>query len=710
MTMKKCLLVIASSASILCAALLGSEAQKQASDSRAVHVDVIVTQKNEPVKDLTTSDFRLFEDGKEVPLESLELIEKKTGTAGTGDAKKLVVIFHDMSFWEKNIKPRVDELAEELVKLSRQGIAIMVLELNWQTDLAVLQPFTTNEELVRKAAETATRSVGEGQIHEDLRTERIQNPISAAETQGMAQAEGGIFQAFLNIERQRFEKALGGLLAACNMVKSSSGRKSILLISSGIPDLSSTSQTDILSGEKTESETLDAIHSRDQERIGKVRIFDPFDIMKKKEYSRTEDVIQEVTRFANTYNISIYALDPGIFSKSLTTDSAEFFSRDDRGSRTIGEEEKGKQLQNLRTIAEDTNAVLFRGANKFDQMRLIMDADLSSQYQLSYVPKRKKADNLYHKIDVKIGRGDVAVRSRKGYRDYSAEETERIQLVSAYYSPEMFKQLPFEGEFLPFYTDKGKYVPWVSIALPTKRLFLERGAPSTSKRFELNIWLKKGGERAYGGRIDLPFRIDSKFLDYLQRAEYLWFFFTGPELNFDPREYHAVLALVDQETKEIGTWHSLVIPPDLKKSKAPVLMNCVLGSAAENPERKREIFSLNQDNGSLEYGNLKFVPQVTNRFSGRQGTVYAFLQVYDPRGEGKIQPEFAVSRREGPTQAIARELVAESWNKKSKIWSGIFKLDFSPVAVADNTLQVRLPGPEGEGVSSREIRFKKLDY
>jgi len=706
--MKSTISLTVTCAAMLLVTALEGNAQKKATDPRAVQVDVIVTQKNEPVKDLAAGDFRVFEDGKEVLIESFELIEKKTAPAGAGEAKKLVVIFHDMSFWDQNIRPQVDELVGEIVKLARQGIEIMVLQLSWQKDLAVLQPFTVQEELVRQAAEKATTGVGEGRILEDLRTQRVQDPIALGETERTAPSEKGIFQAFLSVERQRFEKALGGLLAACNMVKSWPGRKAILLVSSGIPDLSSTRQAVILSDEQTETETLDAIHGRGQERIGKVRIFDPFDIMKKKEFNRTEDVIQEVTRFANTYGISIYALDPGIFVRSLATGNAEFFSREDP-SRALSEEDRARQLQNLRLIAEATNAVLFRGANKFDHMRLVMDADLSTYYQLGFVPARKTADNLYHKLDVKIGRGGADVRSRKGYRDYDAEEADRFELVSAYYSPEAFKRLPFEAEFVPFYTDKGKYAPWVSIALPTRQLFLERGELGASRTFELNIWLKKGGERAYGGKIDLPFKIDAKFLDYIQRMRYLWFFFTGPELGFDPGEYQAVLALVDRKTREIGTWHSLVIPPDLKKSTAPLFMNCVLGSAAENPEGKREVFSLNRDNGSLEYGNLKFLPQVTSRFARGQVSAYAFLQVYDPQGAGRFRPEFRVSRGESFSQTIAAEPVAESWNKKARIWTAIFKLDFGPVAVADNILQVRLPGPEGEGGTMREIRFKKLD-
>jgi VWFA-related protein len=711
--MKKNLLLFFSCLFILLSSPYGIISQQQSSVSREIRVDVIVTQNEKFLKDLTRKDFKLFEDGKEVPIASFEFIEKKPGPAGIDSGKRLVVIFHDMSFWEKDVRPKVDELTNELVSLSKQGIEVMILQLNWHEGLQVLENFTSKEELIRKAAEKAIQSVSEDWLYENLWMAKGQEATSGTDRLAIVRAKEGTLLAYLNIERQRFEKAMGGILAACSMVKNLSGRKSILLISNGIPDLSSSSQSNILLGDKTEKETLDAIHGRDQEKIGKIRIFDPFNLMEDKEFNRAEEVIQEVVRFANTGNISLYALDPGVFSRSLISGSSEFFSRDDLQSRTLLEEEKGKQLQNLRLISEETNAVLFRGANKFDQLQLIMDRDLGSYYQLSFIPRKKKADNEYHRIEVTVNRDHADVRFRKGYRDYSEEEASRILLISAYYSPETFKQLPFEAEFLPFCTDTGKYVPWMSIALPTKEFFLERIAAleSKTKTFNLNFWLKRmGGEKAFGGRIDLPFKINSALLDYINKRDYFWFFFTGPELDCEQSEYQAVLALVDPQTNEIGAWESFFSLPNLKKSKTYSFMNCVLGAATKNPEKRKEAFSLNKENGSLEYGDIKFYPQVTNRFSRNQESIYVFIQIYDPQGAGQIQPEFLISRKDGLSQMIPGELVAKSWNKKLKVWSGIFRLSFSSVWIGDSIFQVKVPLSEGEAISSKKLRLTKLTY
>jgi VWFA-related protein len=409
--MKKSLLFLVSCGLILLLPLTGSPDQKQGSASRAVHVDVIVTRNNEFVKDLGQNDFKLFEDGKEISVEGFELRENKPEAAGGGE-KKLVVIFHDASFWDISLKPQMGEIADELANLSRQGIEITVLRMNWLEDLRVLQPFSRDEALVRKAAETATGSVGEDRIHEDLWVTK--NNVFAANTatqMAEADTEQRMRQAYLNVGLRRFEKALGGLLTACNMIKSLPGRKSILLISNGIPDLGSSNQSDILGGGLSGREALDAIHSREPQQVSGVRIFDPFNIMKNEEFSQSEDVIKELIRFANTNNISIYSLDPGVFSKSRTSGASEF--GEDSKNAYIGEE-RGKQLQNLRLIAEDTNAVLFRGANKYEQLRLVLNADLGAYYQLDFTPKRNKADDAYHEIGVKIDRKGAEVRAPTG--------------------------------------------------------------------------------------------------------------------------------------------------------------------------------------------------------------------------------------------------------------------------------------------------------
>ena len=62
------------------------------------------------------------------------------------------------------------------------------------------------------------------------------------------------------------------------------------------------------------------------------------------------------------------------------------------------------------------------------------------------------------------------------------------------------------------------------------------------------------------------------------------------------------------------------------------------------------------------------------------------------------------------TQQIPAELVAEEWDKKSKVWSGIFNVQLRNVIYGEYTLTIEIPG-SGEGETlKREVKLIKLRY
>jgi hypothetical protein len=198
--------------------------------------------------------------------------------------------------------------------------------------------------------------------------------------------------------------------------------------------------------------------------------------------------------------------------------------------------ERIKRVQNLSWLSEDTGADALRGAGKYDQFRQVMSSDLNYYYQLSFYPKRKKADDKYHKIIVEVKRRGVDIRHRKGYTDYSKEGANRLKLITAFYNPSLYKELPFEASFIPFVNDSEKYVPWMNIALPTQELFLDKNLPQGKKTFNLHIWISdtQTGEKGFGGTIDLPIKINPSFMDYARSVSHVSFHFKGQSWRSDP--------------------------------------------------------------------------------------------------------------------------------------------------------------------------------
>jgi len=668
---------------------------------RLVMVDVIVTKDGKFVTDLAEDDFEIYEDKVKVPINSVELIsfmEKRTAIIREKPkeeispvtlSKKLIVIFDEINSFSRHLKRGAKKIIDELVSLVKQGNEVMVISLNNRKGVEIFQPFTSDEKLIQFAVGKAVGSIWEGKsldaltMAKDLGIESAGDQAKVERKLGMPQVEETLWDEYRLSEKQKFEISVGGILAVFNTIKDIAGRKSILLVSDGLPELP----------------------CRPSDNPWSLRIFDPFDILKKKRNMCAPEVIQELTNYANAQNISIYTLDPGTFSEYFFTASAEppedILIRKARGQKKIA------KVQNLSWLSKDTGAVSLRGAKKYDKFKQVMSTDLNHYYQLSYYPPRKIADNKYHVIKVKVKRRGVNVRSRKGYTDYSEEEERKILLLSAFYSPELYKKLPFEAEFIPFHENSNIFKPWMSIVLPVKKLLEEGGITYDSQKLDLHIWVmdKKKGESTYQGQINIPLNIDSSFIELMEIINSFCFHFTGPEIKFSQKDYHVIFALYDNQTQEISTWESSFSLPDFNENKQGAIINFVLGSLAPNPDGRDKSFYLSKKGGSLECGEMKFFPAVTNQFQNMQD-VSVFLQAYIPQGKISVRPEFKLIREECVLQIIPGEIIAEYWNEKSNVWSSTFRLDLSSVPPGDYTLQVNLLSDKGPTLS-KDVRLIK---
>jgi VWFA-related protein len=696
---------------------------------RLVLVDVLVTKDGNFVTDLTREDFEIFEDGKRVPINSFELVsyeetklmapeEKPEEEIPPGIHKKqLVVLFDGVCSWQRNLQEGSRKIVDQLVSLAKLGNEVMILQLTEQRGLEILQPFTTSEEHLRKAVVRASANIWLDKSVDALKMWEEMG-IEATEDMGLIERYDErlhpvLEEEYLFLQKGRFAKTIGGIFSAVNMIKDLPGRKSILLVSDGFPDL--TSKTlDSKVDETTPEQTVSKARSPqlDMRRdVGAISTFDPFNILEKKKLMSGEEIIRELINYANAQNISIYSLDPDTFTRYFISTTAEFGPKERMSALEFRLDDKIKRVQNLSWLSEDTGAVSLKGAQKYDRFYEVMSTDLNYYYELSFYPQRKEADNEYHKIKVDVNRPGVEVRFRKGYTDYSGSEKEKFLLVSAFHNPALFKQLPFEAEFVPFHKDSKTYVPWMNIALPTKELFTNRIIEHTQKTLKLNVWVKdkSKGERAFGGQINLPFSIDSSFMDVLKTTDYLCFHYKGPEIKFGEKDYEVIFALYDEQIQEIGTWESSLYLPELKDEEKGTIINCSLGFMTPNPKKGEKSFSLSQDDGSLEYGEMKIFPAVTNRFQ-RMQDASVFLQIYLPQGKVEVSPKFIVSGEDRLTQRIPGELIAEEWNKKSKVWSALYNLQLRNVIYGEYTLTVEIHYTgEGEAMK-RQVRLTKLRY
>jgi VWFA-related protein len=384
---------------------------------RRVLVDVIATRKGEFVGDLVRDDFELFEDGTPVPILSCELVSRdgirvETERLITEQAlppsseKKLTVIFDNINNWGRKAKKDISPIIEELMALINAGDEAMICRLTIASGLEALQPFTTDREAIRKAVFQGAGEVWDSRS--DLNPMFTINfgvvPGTGIDERPMLDVSKETLYDYTLKAKYRFENALGGILSAMNAVRRLPGRKSILFVSSGLPDIVSMA-------------SFDKSFPADLLRIP-VRIPDPSGVLKKKMYDHGDEALLEIIAYANTHHVSVYSLDPDAFAKAVFAGTVEeYFDKDALKHLEFREKEKLRGLQVMRELSEGTGAVALRGSKKYVEFRRIVQADLSKYYVLSFAPVRKEPDGLFHKTSVKVKRKGLDLRFRKGYTD-----------------------------------------------------------------------------------------------------------------------------------------------------------------------------------------------------------------------------------------------------------------------------------------------------
>ena len=131
--------------------------------------------------------------------------------------------------------------------------------------------------------------------------------------------------------------------------------------------------------------------------------------------------IKMVTELANRYNTAIYSLDPrGLapFEFDLSTAGQAAVSL------TKNQQMLDNTIDTLRVLADETDGRAIVNSNDLDRGLRQIVRDTSAYYLLGYT-SAVTTDGKFHKINVRVKRPGLQVRSRPGYMALSAAEAER---------------------------------------------------------------------------------------------------------------------------------------------------------------------------------------------------------------------------------------------------------------------------------------------
>ena len=374
-----------------------------------VQLDVVVRDKSGRLrKDLTASDFEVYEDGVRQEIGSFRLTSTSSGKAGDEQAKR------------RNQQGSAKETAEPInpsgvsavafvfdrltpdgrARATKAALAYLQGSANqdelfgvFLTDLSALeiQPFTDNRELVKSGIEKAglhapslyTSTTKKQRTLRDMQTgseDRFAAPQASLELHMLEFIE--------EMERdQQGDATTRGLLLIASSLRRQPGRKAVIFFSEGM-------------------------------------ILPPAVI----------ETFRSVINAANRNNVSFYAVDAAGLraeSKSLET-SNEIRSRSEArlAQEASGAEPGGPMIKGLERnedllrlnpdsglgqLADQTGGFLIADSNDLKGKLQKVDEDLHTYYLMSYISTNQNFDGRFRKIEVKLKRPGFNVQSRKGY-------------------------------------------------------------------------------------------------------------------------------------------------------------------------------------------------------------------------------------------------------------------------------------------------------
>jgi VWFA-related protein len=410
--------------------------QTYAAGATAVLVDVVVRKKHGgPMRDLTADDFEIFEDGVRQSLGSFSVVEQSGGIgvkvgrrvsapaaaeggANAAAAPAAAVERPTVAIVFDALKPDALELA--------QKAALGYLPMNGDTDarigvfatdpgLRVLQPYTDNMTLARRAVHTLTAAPTARQEMEAERRLALNQRLVSLDALGlgrdasafspdpganltnaqiiveqqMTELEMSMLRSFESLDRD--ERGLGTAAALLSVIQSLAvvpGRKTLVYLSEGLP-------------------ASPAMQAR----------------------------LDSVVSAANRGGVSVYAIDAaGLRAESTLTETRREIdaagqerlrqtnvSRDPSNgpmSRMVERTEDLLRLDpqtSLARLADDTGGFLIRDTNDLSSAFRRIDEDNRFHYLLTYSPSNAAFDGKFRTIQVKVRRDGAQVFARKGY-------------------------------------------------------------------------------------------------------------------------------------------------------------------------------------------------------------------------------------------------------------------------------------------------------
>lgn len=423
-----------------------------------VNVDVHVTDRDgRPVPGLQRDDFEVYEDGRRVKVTNFDAVTVETETAAASapraastaaaaapappkaeiapeDRLHLVVYVDNLNLAPSH-RTRVLEQVRTFLKDLRPEDRVMLVTND--LGLAIRLPFTADAAALDAELDAIERLPAPGASAESDRREAMRQVLEIRKA--VQKIEGPCSrsimvpaESYAEAARNQALQAIKSMTVLVNSLSGVPGRKALLYVSDGLPATPGEEVFQLLyeiCGGGSASGLQD-VH--DPALEGPIDQFKGSEaLMKALRFSIVED-LNRLAAHANANRVTLYTLQAtGLQSASS---SVADFGPDERVLQlpSLQFVQTANLQSSLTLLASETGGKAILNANDVGLDLHRMQDDLSTYYSLGYVPEHS-GDGREHRIEVKVRKPGLQVRSRRSYRDKPAIERAVDRTLAAVY-------------------------------------------------------------------------------------------------------------------------------------------------------------------------------------------------------------------------------------------------------------------------------------
>ncbi len=454
---------------LLCCVALVASAQNDVPirvNTRLVEVDVVVRDKNGPVRGLTKNDFAILDRGKSqtiatfgvrsanhnapkpAPLQENQpagTVSNRLNSRGE-EAGGATVVLWDMLNTETQDQSYVRAQVLKYLRTLTESDPVALYAL--VKDLKVVQDFTDDPaRLVRAVAGiTAEQSLNLTAVDLTDLVSQINNPMLSgaaglADVQTMAQSSAAEMTDYAL--RDRAYVTANSLAAIAWHLAGLPGRKKLVWISASFPGVTIDQRT----------------------RVGATQI----------EVQSFGTQIDSSIRKLNEANVAVYPIDPRGLKTAMPAKATVSYAPVQTPSLTQGAGLMDPGIDTMLLFANGTGGKAIYATNDLvAAMRAVMEDD-EITYTVGFYPSDQKQDGSYHALTVKVAKKGVEVRHRDGY--YASDEkvanagNRRESINAIYGNPLDATQIGLKGAATPVPNKPGVYR--LNITVNTNELHLD---------------------------------------------------------------------------------------------------------------------------------------------------------------------------------------------------------------------------------------------